>query len=165
MLPPKRSISRHHRRCCSRRPCGAWCYRKSMTHRRWIERLAKMFTLHGSDTEEMHFLPRGQLDFESAVTAQTEKFKDSFYSSSSRSLNAKTYQRNWILSLDTLRGQFNAFAATWIVHKENSAYFHGEILSPRWRQRLTNRSDVKYIYADQTQMTPLTADNLFMGAH
>ena len=48
------------------------------------------------------FLPCGHLDFESAVTAQSDEFKGSFHSSCSRLLNVKT-PRNSILSLDTFR--------------------------------------------------------------
>ena len=47
------------------------------------------------------FLPCGHLDFESAVTKQSDEFKLTFDSSSSCSLNVKTWPRNAILCLDT----------------------------------------------------------------
>ena len=49
------------------------------------------------------FLPCGNLDFESAVTAQYDRLKGSFHSSHSRLLNVKTWPRNSIFGIDTFR--------------------------------------------------------------
>ena len=72
---------------------------------------------------ENTFLPCGHLDFESAVTAQNDEFKDSFHSSYSRLLNVETSPRTLYLAsilshtfVKYIRHKISCTQVKWSLH-------------------------------------------------